>query len=115
MFLLSLSVRCERLKGSPQPSPGNLCYTETESNLTGIMVVRAEVGKNQQRQIWDYTDALMDKSRCLVEEDEKIRIKFKGKSPTILGVHLKSAHTTANLLEKVNKNTEPRKQCLTLF
>ncbi len=39
---------------------------------TGIMVTRVKVKRKRQSPIWGYSDALTDKSKCRVEDDEKI-------------------------------------------
>ena len=67
----------------------------------------AKVGRKRHSPIWDYFeyDSVSDKSKCLVVENNNTACGavIKGKNPTNLKVHLRSAHKKANLayLEKV--------------
>ncbi|CAI5697249.1 uncharacterized protein LOC109195782 [Oreochromis niloticus] len=74
-------------------------------------IMSTKVGRKRQSPIWDYFeyDSVLDKSKCLVMERDKICGTFlKGKNPTNLKVHLKSLHKKANLayLEKVRENAQ---------
>ncbi len=42
------------------------------------MAVGAKAGKKWQSPIWDYSDALTDKSKSLVKDDVKMYGTFKG-------------------------------------
>ncbi len=70
------------------------------------MAARAKVRRKWQSPIWDYVDALVEKSKGLVKGDEKICEMFKGKNPMNLKEHLKRKAYPAHL-EKINENTEP--------
>ncbi|ROL49880.1 hypothetical protein DPX16_1247 [Anabarilius grahami] len=72
-----------------------------------------KVGRKRQSPIWDCFeyDCVSDKSKCLAVEGGKICGQFtKGKNPTNLKVHLRSAHKEANLayLNKASAKTVSR-------
>ena len=63
-------------------------------------LVKVGVGRKRQSPIWDYFeyDSVSDKSKCLVvdDDDTPCPVSLKGKNPTNLKVHLKSAHREAH-------------------
>ena len=75
-------------------------------------MVVPKVGRKRKSPIWDYFeyDCMLDESKCLAVEGVEICGQFiKGKIPTNLKVHFRSAHKEANLayLNKVKDNAKP--------